>query len=77
MDTTILPHADIQINTHTQKERWFLLFFLRYLGEDQTVFLANGSENYRSNAAPLALLQHTDTRVLCVTVCVCVGVEQL
>lgn len=32
------------------------------------MFLHNGSENYRSNAAPLALFQYTDTQVLCVCV---------
>lgn len=43
---------------------------MRYLGEDQTLFLANGSEDYGSTAALLALLQHIYTQVVCVCVCV-------
>lgn len=61
-------HADIFINTHTDGCSCFSS--MRYLGEDQTVLLANGSENYGSTAAALALLQHTDTQVVCVCVCV-------
>lgn len=45
---------------------------MRYLGEDQTLFLANGSEDYGSTAALLALLQHIYTQVVCVCVFVCV-----
>lgn len=43
---------------------------MRYLGDDQTLFLANGSEDYGSTAALLALLQHIYTQVVCVCVCV-------
>lgn len=48
---------------------------MRYLGEDQTLFLANGSEDYGSTAALLALLQHIYTQVVCVCVCVCVRAQ--
>ena len=56
--------------THTDSDSWFSS--TRSLGEDQTLFLANGSEDYGSTAALLALLQHIYTEVVCVCVCVCV-----
>ena len=52
--------------THTDSDSWFSS--TRSLGEDQTLFLANGSEDYGSTAALLALLQHIYTEVVCVCV---------